>query len=1164
MPRGTHSRSGPSSATQWTSRTGRVHHSGRVFTRSSTSNATLKRTCCCLVPALVCVILPLVSWAFIFTTLIYPEIEHNEIFARTNCTIHANDGGIPRLRPYRYCAVSSCSCTECWSCKTCGARRAEDASRDRYDTSAATLALLDGPCSAGYECCHEVCDTCCDTCCDETCTGSGDSESCTTSCGDCHCTDCNCYCTSSVWNEKCNFDCTLRYETWLTVEFKLTDTHYHPALEGKTVTTFTVNNFGGDEAAANHFLQQAFTQPNQTSACRYDPRGAEMHPGVAHIDQSLLYFDDMGVGYTPWKFILLSAPSLWVVLLLAFLSFVCSLAAETWGRRLLMKQSAMEVVERWRRKPLRMVFPSGFLTIGLWVGVLLPLVVVLPIRDSPGVRRDVPNARPTLLVLCTTMVALGCAPMISMCFFLLFRRRSTRAACGVEAVPIASFFTLIGWLVPIGAFIPIVVLVEISYSSRIVLVVLAVLLPVSMFLCLSARALCVYAAARSVTTSPSSALTTRITAELHGEPLIATAEIMPSFDHSDSAVQNSPGASDNNVVSAAAAMIPSAASCIDEALPEDQQALISLIFNEIDENHDGTIDRGELLAALRLLGWNDAGDAATSQLIHSLHNHTSHRIGDSITTVDWQGFFRDALIKDRAESGEAEGRGDLERSDLDFLRVMLETIRSARQLVHWSPCAHGVFRTSLLLLLLLSLSILWSSVRWEHVVAEGERFTSETTTAVGVVTGIRAGAAAFAVFAIALALGVDVIVAVAGMRAAPTDRRPSNVKWRRSRSIATLAVAASGWFLVLASGWFVTSFVIDTRLGFDVTSACSARCQLDCADLIDAIDGTTIQRMCGDGTQSSAVAHSDCVCGLDVARPEYPAVAFELSLDARPGSSATIDDLTGGARAVILGYSGDDTFQPTATASELARYIETIPIPSISFGGVVDATSCPSSPARHLIDRSDAAAAGLLRFAPRRQICPLHHRVMQQIEAFSESSGITLINVTGAVNVTVSRTRRSVTWIVEFMRAPSPVTEPILNISDIITPSGETVAARTWVVAQGRDHYSVLPSERPVPRFLATAFAAASLSAAAAAFLAGAIAVAQSTAAGQHRYLMKWFTLLNRREHTDGVSSHYARHFWFSSDASSPQSLTQRLRERIVLPLAGSLVSLYECCRPGW
>ena len=244
-----------------------------------------------------------------------------------------------------------------------------------------------------------------------------------------------------------------------------------------------------------------------------------------------------------------------------------------------------------------------------------------------------------------------------------------------------------------------------------------------------------------------------------------------------------------------------------------------------------------------------------------------------------------------------------------------------------------------------------------------------------------------------------------------------------------------------------------------------------------------------------------------------------------------------------------------------------IPIASISGGGVVDATSCPSSPARRLFDRSDAAAAGLPRFAPRRQICPPHHRrVMQRVETstFSDSSGIgiSLINVTGAVNVTASRARRSVTWIVKFMRAPSPMTEPILNISAIITPSGETVAARTWVVAQGRDHYSVLPSQRPVPRFLATAFAVASLSAAAAAFLAGAIAVAQSTASGQHRYLMKWFTLLNRREHTDGASSQYARHFWFSSDAPGRQS--QRLRERIVLPLTGCLVSLYECCRPGW
>ena len=1127
---------------------------------------TVKRSFCCLLPSLLCVIVPLCSWALIFTTLIYPEIEHNEIFALTNCTIHANGENIPRLRPYRACAVSSCSCTECWSCKTCGARRAEDAARDRYDTSAATLALLDGPCSAGYECCHEVCDTCCDTCCDETCTGSGDSESCTTSCGDCHCTDCNCYCISSVWNERCTFDCTLRFETWLKVEFTLTDAHYHPALEGKTVTTFTVDDFGADEASADTFLQRAFTQPNQTSACRYDPRGAEVHPGVAHIDQSLLYFDDMGVGYTPWKFVLLSAPSLWVILLLAFLSFVCSLAAEMWGRRLVLDQSATEVLERWRRKPLRMVFPSGLLTIGLWVGVLLPLAVVLPIRDSPGVRRDAPDARPTLLVLCTTMVGLGCAPMISACWFLLFRRRSTRAACGVEAVPIASFFTFIGWLVPIGAFIPIVALVELSHSSRIVLVVLSISLPVGMFLCLSARALCVYAAARSVSTSPSNALTTRIAAELHGEPLIATAEAMPSFDQSDSAVQNPPGANSYSVVSAAVTTIPSAASCIDEALPEDQRALISTIFTEIDENHDGTIDRVELLAALRLLGWTDAGDAATSQLIHSLHNHTSHRIDDSITTVDWLGFFRDALIKDRAESGETEGRGDLERANLEFLRVMLETIRSARQLVHWSPCAHGVFRTALFLLLLLSLSILWSSVRWEHVVAEGERFTSETTSAVGVVTGIRAGAAAFAVFAIALALGVDVIVAVAGTRAAPADRRPSNVKWRRARSISTLAVAASGWLLILASGWFVTSFVIDTRLGFDVTSACSARCQLDCADLVDAIDGNTAHRMCGDGTQSSAVAHSDCVCGLDVARPEYPAVALELALVERPGSSATIDDLTGGARAVILGYSGDDTFKPSANAAEFARYIETIPIPSTSTtgGGVVDATSCPSSPARRLIDRSDAAAAGLPRFAPRRQICPPHHRVMQQVEAFSDSSGIALINITGAVNVTVSRARRSVQWFVTFTRAPSSVTEPILNISAIITPSGETVAARTWVVAQGRDHYNVLPSERPVPQFLATAFAVASLSAAAAAFLAGAIAVAQSTASGQHRYLMKWFTLLNRREHTDGASSQYARHFWFSSDAPSHRSQTQRLRERIVLPLAGCLVSVYECCRPGW
>jgi len=380
-----------------------------------------------------------VWWSLAFALLTYPEIRRNTEFLRGICTITSG----AQVVPYRHCGEHCSGCSEFGAGQSCSSVLAEAAKVDRYDVSPSTLQRFSVACGGGYYCCH----TCCSTCqrCSQSCSrrlsshpllqvvnedshaasssapsvddepGASGASSATALPRDamaarsCHTTcttyQCNCYCCSSVSNRACGTSCVPWYEVHVGISLEL---------DGDAYQTTDIYDFEGDHSAASSKAASPLLQANATSACYVDP---DWTPGNPVVSPSQLAFQDE-LGYTAGYWVLLAFPSAIIVLVLA-----------AYTKFLLRRRAVDDSSTAWG------------LTWVVWVGVLLPLIVFLPIRAG-GKLTDANRAGLDATI--CALLALGWAPAVAVG---VRRALSSRRAV-IAAVVCVAFVLPLGALVP--------------------------------------------------------------------------------------------------------------------------------------------------------------------------------------------------------------------------------------------------------------------------------------------------------------------------------------------------------------------------------------------------------------------------------------------------------------------------------------------------------------------------------------------------------------------------------------------------------------------------------------------------------------------------------------------------------------------------------------------
>lgn len=221
-------------------------------------------------------------------------------------------------------------------------------------------AISGSECQNGYECCATVCSTC--TSCSSSKYGTS-----------CRSYVCNCYCARSVSREYCTVDCYQAYSGKLDLLFNKND-------GGEQLSSY-LKDFDRDIEGAQNFITNYLVSESFT--CYYNPN-----------DPSEILID--GDFFTDWKLYLTGflgiLPLFTVLVILTHISF-----------RNIVDRNQMDEDLHF------------YINWWLWIGIILPLVIALPIRDY-GYRVNQNSWSITIAVL----LVLGNLPLLSIGFYYLW------------------------------------------------------------------------------------------------------------------------------------------------------------------------------------------------------------------------------------------------------------------------------------------------------------------------------------------------------------------------------------------------------------------------------------------------------------------------------------------------------------------------------------------------------------------------------------------------------------------------------------------------------------------------------------------------------------------------------------------------------------------------
>jgi hypothetical protein len=391
----------------------------------------------------VCFAVSAALWLGLFFGLNYPEIVVHDTYKSTHCTV------VNSTMQMRYCCEKTCACTECINSNlpTCSSMLSAANNKSVYDCQSSINGSCPvvGGCCSGPKCCSQCCSTC------KSCSG-----------GKCSTYSCNCRCCSSVKSEFCQVTCPLCYSVEVVVEYMYPVSGSQNVSTSRNVSSiFDVSNetswtdvnstgtdfsnvtvaptnatqlsidyqqegfikiyqdFFKDDQKAKKFLSDY--QQNSSKQCFYNPKNSAQ----------VVFSTD----YTWWKWLLTSIPSASLLLVL------CGLTDAVILYFLRTEKVTFEV------------------RTALWVGLILPVVVILPIRKFGHISHV---ADIVLLVIMLVFVSCGCGPLAVTCFPKRFNQFIT------------SFLYFASVIVPISVFIPLIMISSIDQETKNVLEIVTI------------------------------------------------------------------------------------------------------------------------------------------------------------------------------------------------------------------------------------------------------------------------------------------------------------------------------------------------------------------------------------------------------------------------------------------------------------------------------------------------------------------------------------------------------------------------------------------------------------------------------------------------------------------------------------------------------------------
>jgi hypothetical protein len=267
------------------------------------------------------IILLIISIALFFGLLfglIYPEI-YRASYTPAQCNLYLTTIN------YNYLCYKNCdSCKESDVSQSCDSFISQFQSYNPKECLNGTMTQCPKQgqiCGNGYKCCATSCSTCCSTRCSN--------GRCSTSCN-----PCNCYCSLSVSNSQCTTNCDIVYTSILYFKYKILNT--------TEIKSAYSQYFEKDLKAATDFTQ--YYNSLKDIKCYYDPNNP--------------YVISLNIDYTPWKWVIFA--------IFGIVPFMIALILST-DILLYIINTDQDLI--------------NLLNYTLWVGIIIPLIVLLPIYE---------------------------------------------------------------------------------------------------------------------------------------------------------------------------------------------------------------------------------------------------------------------------------------------------------------------------------------------------------------------------------------------------------------------------------------------------------------------------------------------------------------------------------------------------------------------------------------------------------------------------------------------------------------------------------------------------------------------------------------------------------------------------------------------------------------
>lgn|SRR3990167_913239 len=261
-----------------------------------------------------------------------------------------------------YCAQKSCSYCDSFSGITCSNLINSESQKSPEQCALnASMCAVGGDCNNGYKCCH----TCCSTC---------------TSCSknSCRSYPCNCFCCSSTSHLRCTVVFNVCYTTRIFVDFLNHD--------GDNISSYGDISVGTNLGRAIEI--ENYYNISQEYYCYYNPGTNEVRFSVGYSTSTL--------GWTGFACVIL----------------MLSLMSITW-----------EIISRLFDHLTYFTGLKGLIaTVWLWIGYVIPLIIMLPIASAPTISYETKNNL-VIAALCMFFI-IGFAP--TMIYFIKLSRMCQR------------------------------------------------------------------------------------------------------------------------------------------------------------------------------------------------------------------------------------------------------------------------------------------------------------------------------------------------------------------------------------------------------------------------------------------------------------------------------------------------------------------------------------------------------------------------------------------------------------------------------------------------------------------------------------------------------------------------------------------------------------------